>query len=74
MWHLIEGGVYSFRKLYVDINPLTTNDDYGHHQTSATGYQYGTILFEDRSALAERVGRGEVGRCHLEGDSPWLLL
>ena len=56
MWHLIEGGVYSFRKLYVNVNPLTTNDDYGHRQTSATGYQYGTIPFENRSALAERVG------------------
>ena len=26
------------------------------------------------SALAERVGRGEVGGCHPEGDSAWRLL
>ena len=26
------------------------------------------------SALAERVGRGEVGGCHLKGDSAWWLL
>ena len=35
----------------------------------------GTICFEDiGSALAERVGQGEVGWYHLEGDSAWWLL
>ena len=35
----------------------------------------GTICFEDiGSVLAERVGQGEVGGYHLEGDSAWWLL
>ena len=33
----------------------------------------GTIRFKIGSALAERVGHGEVGGCHPEGDSAWQL-
>ena len=31
-------------------------------------------IFKIGPALAERVGRGEVGGCHPEGDSAWRLL
>ena len=34
----------------------------------------GAICFEDSSALAERVGQGEVGGCTALGDSAWRPL
>ena len=36
----------------------------------------GAIHFEDRFCTSRKggVGRGEVGGCHLEGDSAWWLL
>ena len=56
------------------INPLTTDDDYSHHRNSATCYQLAQSVLKTGSALAERVGQGEVGGCHPEGDSAWWLL
>ena len=34
----------------------------------------GAIRFEDRSALAERMGQGEVGGCTALADSAWRRL
>ena len=55
------------------INPLTTNDDYSH-QNSATCYQLAQSILKIGSALRERVGQGEVGRCTTLADSAWRLL
>ena len=53
-------------------NPLTTNQ--GRHRNSAACYQLAQSVLKIGSARAERVGQGEVGECHLEGDSAWQLL
>ena len=45
------------------LNPLTTNDDYSRHRNSATCYQLAQSVLKIGSALAERVGQGEVGGC-----------
>ena len=50
------------------LNPLTTNDDYSRHRNSATCYQLAQSVLKIGSALAERVGQGEVG------GSTWRLL
>ena len=55
-------------------NPLTMNDDYSRHQNSATCYQLAQFVLKIGSALAERVGRGKVGGCHLESDRAWWSL
>ena len=56
------------------INPLTTNDDYGRHRNSAACYQLAQSVLKIGSVIAESVGQGEVGGCHLEGNSTcWLL-
>ena len=41
-------------------NPLTTNDDYSRHRNSAACYQLAQFVLKIGSALAERVGQGEV--------------
>ena len=50
------------------------NDDCSRHQNSATCYQLAQSILKIGSALAERVGLGEVGGCHLEVDSAWWSL
>ena len=45
------------------VNPLTMNDDYSHHRNSAACYQLAQSALKIGSALAERVGQGEVGGC-----------
>ena len=55
-------------------NPLTTNDDYSRHRNSAACYQLAQSVLKIGSALAERVGQGEVGGCTPLGDSAWRLL
>ena len=55
-------------------NPSTTYDDYSRHRNSAACYQLAQSILKIGSALAERVGRGEVGGCHTEGDSTWRLM
>ena len=56
------------------INPLTTNDDYSRHRNSAACYQLAQSVLKIGSALAERVGQGEVGGCTALADSAWRLL
>ena len=55
-------------------NHLTTNDNYSCHRNSAACYQLVQSVLKIGSALAERVGRGEVSGCHPGGDSTWQLL
>ena len=56
------------------LNPLTTNDDYRRYRNSAACYQLAQSVLKIGSALAERVGQGEVGGCHPEGDSAWYMV
>ena len=44
------------------VNPLTTNDEYSRHRNSAACYQLAQSVLKIGSALAERVGQGEVGQ------------
>ena len=60
--------------LDLNINPLTTNDDYRRHRNLAACYQLVQSVLKIGSALAERVGQGEVGGCTALGDSAWRLL
>ena len=58
------------------INPwaLTTNDNYSCHQNLAACYQLAQSILKIGSALAERVGQGEVGRYTALADSARRLL
>ena len=56
------------------INPLTTNDAFWRHQILAACYQLAQSILKIGSALAERVGQGEVGWCTALVDSAWLRL
>ena len=58
----------------LSVNPLTTNDDYSHHQNSAACYRLAQSVLKIGSALAERVGQGEVCWCIALADSAWWLL
>ena len=53
-------------------NPLTTNQ--GRHQISAACYQLAQSVLKIGSALAKRVGQGEVGGYNALPDSAWRLL
>ena len=55
-------------------NPLTTNDDYSCHRNSAACYQLVQSVLKIGSALAERVGQGEVSGSTALADSSWQLL
>ena len=71
--------VYCLTTIHVNgctVNPLTTNNAFLRHQILAAWCQLvqSVLKIHVGSALAERVGRGEVGRCHPEGDSAWQLL
>ena len=57
-----------------NINPLTTNDDYSRHRNSAACYQLVQSVLKIHSALAEKVGQGEVGGSTALADSAWWLL
>ena len=63
---MTDGGQY--------INPLTTNDDYSRHRNLAACYQLAQSILKTGSALAERVGQGEVGGYTGLADSAWRLL
>ena len=52
----------------------TTDDAFCHRLTLATCYQLAQSVLKIGSALAERVGQGEVGGCTTLGDSAWWLL
>ena len=56
------------------LNPLTTNEDYSCHRNSAVCYHLLQSLLKIGSALAERVGQGEVGGSTTLADSAWWLL
>ena len=47
--------------LFFPINLLTTNDDYSRHRNLAACYQLAQSVLKIGSALAEKVGQGEVG-------------
>ena len=51
------------------VNPLTTNDDYSRRRNSAACYQLAQSVLKIGSAVAERVGQGEVGGCTALADS-----
>ena len=55
-------------------NPLTTDDDFWGCLTLAVCYQLAQSLLKIGSALAERVGQGEVGGCTSLADSASPLL
>ena len=55
------------------INPLTTNDAIWR-QILAACYQLAQSVLKIGSALAERVGQGEVGGCTTLADSAWRRL
>ena len=44
------------------------------HVTLTACFQLAQSVLKIGSALAERVGRGEVGGCHPKGNSAWWLL
>ena len=51
------------------LNPLTTDDIIWHCEFLATCYQLVQTVLKIGSALAERVGQGEVGGCTALADS-----
>ena len=56
------------------INPLTTNDEFSRHRNLAACYQLAQSVLKMGSALAERVGQGEVGGATAVADHAWRLL
>ena len=50
------------------------NDDYSHHRNSAACYLLEQSILKMGSALAERVGQGELGGSTALADSAWWLL
>ena len=59
---------------YKAFNPLSTNDAYSSHGNLAACYQLAQSVLKIGSALAERVGQGEVGGSTALADSAWWLL
>ena len=56
------------------LNPLTTDDAFWHRLTLAACYRLAQSVLKVGSALAKRVGQGEVGERTPLGDSAWWLL
>ena len=56
------------------INPLTTDDAFWCHQILDACYQLAQFVLKIGSALAERVGQGEVGGYTALPDSAWWWL
>ena len=56
------------------LNPLTTDDAFWCRQFLGACYQLAQSVLKIGSALAERVGQGEVGGCTALADSAWRLL
>ena len=54
--------------------PRATDDAFWHRQFLAACYQLVQSVSKIGSALAERVGQGEVGGCTALADSAWRLL
>ena len=57
-----------------NLNRLTAIDAYTRHQNSAACYQLAQSILKIGSALAERVGQGEVGGGTALAGSAWRLL
>ena len=55
-------------------NPLTTDDVIWRRQFLVACYQLAQSVLKIGSALAERVGQGEVGGCTALADSAWRPL
>ena len=55
-------------------NPLTTDDAFWRRQILAACYQLAQSVLKIGSALAERVGQGEVGGYTPLADSAWWRL
>ena len=55
-------------------NPLTTNDNYSHHRNLAACYNLAQSVLKIGSALAERMGEGEVGGSTALADRAWRQL
>ena len=55
-------------------NPLTTDDAIWRRQFLAACYQLAQSVLKIGSALAERMGQGEVGGCTALADSAWRPL
>ena len=56
------------------VNPLPTNYAVWRRLILAACYQLAQSVLKIGSALAERVGQGEVGGCTALGGSTWRLL
>ena len=56
------------------INPLRTDDAFWHRQILATCYHLAQSVLKIGSALAERVGQGEVGGSTALPDCAWWQL
>ena len=56
------------------VNPLPTNDAIWRRQILAACYQLAQSVLKIGSALAERVGQGEVGGCTALADNAWRRL
>ena len=56
------------------VNPLTTDDAFCRCHFLAACYQLAQSVLKIGSALAERVGQGEVGGYTALADSAWWLL
>ena len=56
------------------LNSLTTDDAFWCHQFLATCYQLAQSVLKIVSAVAERVGQGEVGGCTTLADTAWRPL
>ena len=56
------------------INPLTTDHAFWRRQILAACYQLAQSVLKIGSALAERVGQGEVGGSTALPDSTWWWL
>ena len=46
---------------HFNVNPFSTNDNYSRYRNLAAFYQLAQSVLKIGSALAKRVGRGEVG-------------
>ena len=57
----------------MSLNPLKTDDTFWRHQFLAACYQFVQSILKIGSALAERVGRGEVGGCTPLADSVLVI-
>ena len=56
------------------VNPLTNDDAFWRRQNLAACYQLAQSVLKIGSALAERVGQGEVGGSTALPDSAWWRL